>query len=79
MHGLESMRFRRLVIALAARQPAVHRRRFLLACAQVSLFLPERVKRVEDYLGCAWAPHALRLLEDRIDSIGGAEAWLATR
>lgn len=38
----------------------------------VSLFLPDRVKSVHDYLGCMWGPQALRVLQERIDSVGGA-------
>jgi hypothetical protein len=34
----------------------------------VTLYMTNRVKRVADYLGCSWAPAALRNLEELIET-----------
>jgi len=44
--------------------------------AIVTVFMPNRVKRVEDYHGCYWAPVGLRQLEDYIDEITKAGRWI---
>jgi hypothetical protein len=42
----------------------------------VTLYAGARVKRVEDYLGCMWAPVALRAFEDRIDQAAQSSRWV---
>jgi len=44
--------------------------------AIVTVFMPNRVKRVEDYYGCYWAPVGLREMEDYIDEITKAVRWI---
>jgi uncharacterized protein DUF6438 len=46
------------------------------ATATVTVFMPDRVKRVVDYLGCFWAPAALRDLETRIDQSLRSNRWV---
>jgi hypothetical protein len=42
----------------------------------VSVFLPSRTKIVQDYLGCSWAPEALRDFERWFDKKAGSKKWL---
>src|SRR5438874_541135 len=42
----------------------------------VTIFIPARPKRVEDYYGCSWAPAGLRDLETYIDEITKAKRWI---
>jgi len=44
--------------------------------AIVTIFIPARPKRVEDYYGCFWAPAGLRDLETYIDEITRAKRWI---
>jgi len=44
--------------------------------AIVTIFLPNRSKRVVDYQGCQWAPAGLRDLECLIDSVAGTTTSL---
>jgi hypothetical protein len=47
-----------------------------LPSADVSLFLPNRRKKVADYGGCTWAPFILRSIETAIDEEAGTRRWL---
>jgi len=42
----------------------------------VTLYAGTRVKRVEDYQGCMWAPVALREFEDHIDRTAQSSRWV---
>jgi hypothetical protein len=42
----------------------------------ITLYTPRRVKRVQDYEGCKWAPASLRALEDYIDKVAGTQKWI---
>ena len=47
-----------------------------LPTATVTIFLPDKVKRVEDYHGCFWAPAGLRELESVIDTVASSSRWV---
>lgn len=47
-----------------------------LPSADVTLFLPNRQKKVSDYFGCTWAPFILRSLEKVIDEQAGTRRWV---
>ncbi len=44
--------------------------------AIVTVFVSKRLKRVEDYYGCFWAPAGLRELERHIDEVTNAKRWI---
>ncbi len=47
-----------------------------LPTATITIYLPDKPKRVEDYYGCFWAPAGLRDLEAAIDSLAGSSRWV---
>ena len=42
----------------------------------VTIYIPGRIKRVEDYHGCTWAPSGLRDLEIYIDKVANSSRWI---
>jgi len=44
--------------------------------AIITLFIPGKPKRVEDYHGCDWAPAGLRDLEEYVDKVTNAKRWI---
>ena len=46
------------------------------ATVTVTVYAGTRVKRIDDYLGCMWAPVALREFEDRIDQTAWSSRWV---
>ena len=44
--------------------------------AIVTIFIPGRPKRIEDYHGCDWAPAGLRELETYLDEVTNAKRWI---
>jgi hypothetical protein len=46
------------------------------ATVTVTVYAGTRVKGVQDYLGCMWAPFALRQFEEQIDSVARSSRWV---
>jgi hypothetical protein len=44
--------------------------------AILTIFIPGKPKRVEDYHGCDWAPAGLRDLETYVDQVTNAKRWI---
>jgi uncharacterized protein DUF6438 len=42
----------------------------------ITIFIPGKAKRVEDYHGCDWAPAGLRDLETYVDQVTNAKRWI---